>query len=232
MVDRDGTVLGRLPRLLVHQHNLLHRGVGVIVTAGRFVDMAFKDSQGEASLAMCQQPDLYVHQRAENKKIFPSLFDMFVGGISLADELVSATALREVSEELGLGGHPAQLSGPIVRCVVCTSYNRCVVDLFCYSMNEEIECVTWQEEEVAWGSFVPYEVVEAAADRSILRLAEKNQWPGRIPPIQSERRGVSSIDYRGHVWKSWDIVPDGLLVWEAWLRFLDGGISSKRTHSQ
>jgi 8-oxo-dGTP pyrophosphatase MutT (NUDIX family) len=229
MVDRDGSLLGRLPRRLIHQHNLLHRGVGVIVTAGRFVDTAITANHRTAASAMRRQPDVYVHQRTANKMIFPSLFDMFVGGLSLADELGSNTALREVSEELGLGSHPAQLSGPILRCVVCTSYNRCVVDLFCYAVNEENESVRWQEEEVAWGSFVPYEVVEAAADRSILRWAEKNQWPGRTPPIQSKRTGVTLIDNRSHDWTSWDMVPDGLLVWEAWLRLLDGDRSYKGT---
>jgi 8-oxo-dGTP pyrophosphatase MutT (NUDIX family) len=218
MVDRTGTALGRVPRRLVHRHNLLHRGVGVFVTADRFVDV---DPSEEAAAGRCAQPDVYVHRRTSTKRIFPSLYDMFVGGVSLAGESGSATALREVAEELGLDGNPARIIGPILTCVVCTSYNRCVVDLFCYATDRDTESVRWQEEEVSWGSFVPYQVVAAAADRSIQRLAEDGRWPGRIPPVQSRRNSGAPIENDSD-WKSWDMVPDGLLVWEAWLRWLDG----------
>ena len=86
-----------------------------------------------------------------------------------------------------------------------------------------MELVSWQEDEVAWGSFVPYNVVEVAADRSIARLVATNDWPGRHPPFQSHRRGDAPEDetFTSQVvgdWTNWDFVPDGLLVWEAWVR--------------
>jgi 8-oxo-dGTP pyrophosphatase MutT (NUDIX family) len=153
------------------------------------------------------------------------MYDMFVGGVSLAGEDGATTALREVAEELGLSGNSQQLSEPLLTCVVCTAYNRCVVTLFAYTMDQAAESIRWQAEEVAWGSFVPYEVVEAAADRSIMRWVDQDKWPGRVPPIQSPRHGNVSR-FTDFDWTTWDIVPDGLLVWEAWLRREDAVHSS------
>ena len=211
MVDRNGHTLGCIPRTLVHKHNLLHRGIGMFVTAPSPIQ----------TMDSVNQPDLYVHRRTTNKRIFPSLYDMFVGGVSLAGEDASTTALREVAEELGLDGNQDQLSPPLLTCVVCTAYNRCVVVLFGYTMDLSKETVSWQEEEVAWGSFVPYPVVEAAADKSIQRLVDSQTWPSQLPAVQSPRHGHAHMEteHSGD-WELWDFVPDGLLVWEAWLRKL------------
>jgi len=167
---------------------------------------------------------------------------MFVGGVSLANEPPELTARREVAEELGLSdaldNTTSKLSDPILKCVVCTAYNRCVVTLYSYTMDTAEEAVTWQEEEVDWGDFVPYDVVCAAADRSIQRFASQKTWPGTYPPIQSRYKGslepgnpcntdddvaVSQETENDIDWMKWDFVPDGLLVWEAWLKFLDQG---------
>ena len=215
MVDRQGHPLGRVPRKLVHAFNLLHRGIGLFVT---------KDTPMDRD-ASSPNLSLYVHRRTDTKRIFPSLYDMFVGGVSLAGEDAVITAQREVAEELGLDTKEHLCSERLLQCVVCTAYNRCVVDLFAYCMDTSQENVTWQAEEVAWGSFVSYPVIEAAADRSILRLATRKEWPGRNPPIQSRRSGLLDGEreqYEGAApWEEWDFVPDGLLVWEAWLRELE-----------
>mmetsp|Transcript_26643 Transcript_26643/g.73511 ORF Transcript_26643/g.73511 Transcript_26643/m.73511 type:complete len:115 (-) Transcript_26643:56-400(-) len=99
------------------------------------------------------------------------------------------------------------------------------------------EAISWQEEEVAWGSFVPYSVVEASGDMSIQRLTDRKEWPGRYPPVQA--RGGLQEDVAWHVdernesvsnnarqsWEDWDYVPDGLLVWEAWLARLPKAVA-------
>lgn len=204
MVDRFGGVLAKVPRPLVHRHNLLHRGIGMFVTT--------KHATSEDSIKSSMW---YVHRRTATKRIFPSLFDMFVGGVSLAGEENQVTALREVKEELGL--ERGSLSDPILTCVVCTAYNRCFVTLFAYLMNMTDDTVDWQEEEVAWGEFCSYAVIQAAADRSIQRLVEIKEWPGRLPAIQSTLKGdldtAESQETMDAVeWKDWDFVPDGLLV--------------------
>jgi 8-oxo-dGTP pyrophosphatase MutT (NUDIX family) len=250
MVDRQGLVLGRVPRKLVHQFNILHRGIGMFVTRDRpilFIPSSSTTTghHQQQLYHQQQQPDLYVHQRTATKRIFPSLYDMFVGGVALAGESSQLTARREVAEELGLekalllllpDENNDRLSDCIFTCTVCTAYNRCVVDFFTYTMDTTTEHVSWQEEEVAWGDFVPYHIVESAADLSIQRLANRNEWPGRYPPIQSHsatsqqevvREGsviptsTTTTKLDNEEWKTWHFVPDGLLVWEAWLHFLD-----------
>ncbi|KAL3945128.1 MAG: hypothetical protein SGBAC_000796 [Bacillariaceae sp.] len=212
MVTGSGKVLGRVPRPLVHKYNLLHRGIGMFVT--KDIPM-FEDSHYSF-------PPLYTHQRTATKRIFPSLYDMFVGGVSLAGESSELTARREVAEELGLSRAlecPDALSDPILDCLVCTHLNRCFVTLYCYTMDTEKETVSWQEEEVAWGDFVEYPIISAAADLSIKRLEERKAWPGAYPAIQSHLHGFApeDVSYENEDWKLWDFVPDGLLVWEAWL---------------
>lgn len=206
MVDRDGNSIGCVPRKLVHKYNLLHRGIGIFITKDRPLQSTKVD-----------KPDLYCHQRTSTKRIFPSLYDMFVGGVSATGEDSRITARRELAEELGLTDESHMSKEKILTCVICTAYNRCVVDLFSYVMDTSRETVTWQPEEVAWGSFIPYSDVEASADLSIQRLAARQEWPGRFPPIQSrsEKRVLSGE------WDTWDYVPDGLLVWEGWLRHLN-----------
>lgn len=218
MVDQRGHVLGRVPRPLVHKHNLLHRGIGMFVTKNESLfQKTVSDSTGDTSTF----PDLYVHQRTATKRIFPSLYDMFVGGVSGAGESSRITAQREVAEELGLHESTHLSSEPLLKCVVCTSYNRCVVDLYEYIMDTTSEEVAWQAEEVSWGSFCSYALVEAAANRSIQRLHDRRGWPGCIPFVQSSRCGeLSSQPSSSDEWTEWDFVPDGLLVWEAWLRFI------------
>jgi len=232
MMTGSYKIVGRLPRSLVHKYNILHRGIGAFVTKDRPIDWSSISSSLSSSF-----PDVYVHRRAESKKMFPSLYDMFVGGVSLAGEPSEATAQREIAEELGLSKALSKSlsnwsSGkPFLTCLICTGYNRCIVDLFQYVMDTNNESVAWQEEEVAWGDFVNYNVVMASADLSMQRAASAGTWPGYS--IQSRLEGTMSIEEAdinnsklavtaySESWKEWDFVPDGLLVWKSWLEFLE-----------
>lgn len=82
IVDLDNVVVGKATRHDVRTQNLLHRGIGVLV----------RNSQGQ----------VYVHQRTAQKDLFPSLFDMFVGGVVGLGESYDAAAARECKEELGV----------------------------------------------------------------------------------------------------------------------------------
>uniref|UniRef100_A0A7S2NR84 Nudix hydrolase domain-containing protein n=1 Tax=Leptocylindrus danicus TaxID=163516 RepID=A0A7S2NR84_9STRA len=207
MVDSVGNPLGIIPRDLVHKLNLLHRGIGIVVAKDCHI------VQGTST----ELPDVYVHQRTSTKRIFPSLYDMFVGGVSEAGEEAMVTASREVAEELGLQrGLDGALSEPLFKCVICTSYNRCIVTVFTYRCNAKEEILKWQEEEVAWGDYVSYPIIEAAAQLSIERLIEGGKWPGK----QQGPLGPLQLEYNDGEWKTWDFVPDGLLVWEAWKEWL------------
>lgn len=227
MVNQRGEVLGSLPRPYIHTWNILHRGIGMVVS---------KDNDILSKEAF--EPELYVHQRTATKRIFPSLYDMFVGGVSSSGEDSQLTAAREVSEELGLtrgldiilenkakaDEKNSPLSEQLFQCTICTSYNRCVVSMFTYTCDTELESITWQEEEVAWGDFVPYDIVEMAGDMSIDRLIEKGVWPGSEYSNENSKSATDDAAMKnkyGNIspWDSWDFVPDGLLVWEAWKSF-------------
>lgn len=93
MVDSKGKKLGVVPRPLVHKLNLLHRGIGMVVCKGQHITQYMPHES---------LPDIYCHQRTDSKRVFPSLYDMFVGGVSTAGEDARLTASREVAEELGL----------------------------------------------------------------------------------------------------------------------------------
>lgn len=207
-VTADGEPVGYVPRILLHKANLLHRGIGIVVCKDSHITMIDDDSY---------MPDLYCHQRTDSKRIFPSLYDMFVGGVATSGENLEVTAAREIGEELGLS-RPS-LSDALFKCTVCTSYNRCVVTVYTYRVDSNIDDIKWQEEEVQWGGYVPYEVVVKSAALSIKRLINGNEWPG---DFDDDEIAFGSITDRSKALKEdeWDYVPDGLLVWLAWIRFL------------
>mmetsp|Transcript_5364 Transcript_5364/g.6557 ORF Transcript_5364/g.6557 Transcript_5364/m.6557 type:complete len:477 (+) Transcript_5364:26-1456(+) len=221
MVDGSGTPLAMVPRELVHRFNLLHRGIGVMVFDNTNQNNKGADGDGDGGGI----PRVYVHRRTDHKRVFPSLYDMFVGGVSGAGESAEITARRELAEELGLlrvlrttngsDDETNPLSEMLFRCTVCTSYNRCVVSMFAYTMDNHRDVISWQKEEVAWGTFVPYPIVQQAARLSIDRLKARNAWPGDDFSDDPHVDGLIDTD-EGTDWKDWDFVPDGLLVWEAW----------------
>ena len=245
LIDSNGQILsGALPRTLIHRHNLLHCGAGIAVfrrddnvaqgSQERDIDNLSPINFDNGNIS------LYVHRRSKSKRIFPSLYDMFVGGVTVAGERMLDTAYREVLEELGLDQGKMMMisssSSPcLYRCTICTSYNRCVVDVYAYeTSSNEVNNVKWQKGEVEWGQFVPYTVIKDAASLSIDRLMEKNEWPGSsngskdlIQMISLSKNDSSSFhnlygnDDEGREWKEWNFVPDGLLVWEAWIRWMN-----------
>jgi len=168
-----------LPRPLMHRLNVLHKGAGILV----------RDAQSR----------VFVHQRSAHKRIFPSLYDMFVGGVSLFREDTKTTARRELQEELGFG--PAASAAEeestdfrfLFDILVETSYNRCFVDVYEYVVEGgQEESAKLDPEEVQWGDWIPMEEVT----RRVLL------------------NGLSG---------EWTFVPDGLLVWAAFLRATDAG---------
>ena len=227
MVNQNGDILGSLPRPFVHTYNILHRGIGMIVSQ----DVSILDRENFRNT----MPNIYVHQRTDTKRIFPSMYDMFVGGVSCRGESAELTAAREVAEELGLKGalefhqdmtKTNPLSAELFKCVVCTGYNRCVVSMFAYQCISTEENISWQEEEVQWGEFVPYHVIEAAAALSIARLKANGSLP--MSSFSNLEDGTQITDdqiedakkqYTSQAWDTWDFVPDGLLVWEAFLQW-------------
>jgi isopentenyldiphosphate isomerase len=86
VVDEDDRVVRQATRGEVYARGLIHRCAVAFVS----------DSGGR----------LFVHRRAATKAVFPSLYDMGVGGMVGAGESYLDAAWREAGEELGAVGLP------------------------------------------------------------------------------------------------------------------------------
>ncbi|MEU5916509.1 NUDIX domain-containing protein [Streptomyces sp. NPDC047141] len=131
VVDEHDRVIGRAPRGEVYARGLIHRCVFVRV----------RDAEGR----------VFVHRRTPTKLVFPSRYDMFVGGVVGAGETYDEAALREAEEELGVSGLPRP--EPVLRFL----YDSGGVAGKWWSTVYEVRCglpVRPQPEEVAWHAFL------------------------------------------------------------------------------
>ncbi|OKJ16464.1 NUDIX hydrolase [Streptomyces sp. CB00316] len=129
IVDENDEVIGQAPRGEATARGLRHRCV--------FIEA--RDAQGR----------LFVHRRTATKLLFPSHYDMFVGGVVGAGESYDEAALREAEEELGVSGLPKP--EPLFR-FLYTGEKRSW-----WSAVYQVRCelpVAPQVEEVAWHTFL------------------------------------------------------------------------------
>lgn len=87
VVDEQDRVVGQALRGEATARRLIHRCAFILV----------RDEHGR----------LFVHRRAPTKLVFPSHYDMFVGGVVAAGESYDEAARREAAEELGVEDLPA-----------------------------------------------------------------------------------------------------------------------------
>ncbi|AEM86107.1 NUDIX domain-containing protein [Streptomyces violaceusniger] len=132
IVDERDRVMGQARRGDAMAHRLRHRCVFILA----------RDAQGR----------VFVHRRTAEKLVFPSLYDMFVGGVVGAGEGYDEAALREAEEELGVRGLPAPV--PLFSFLYETPEHTW------WSRVYEVRCelpVDPQAEEVAWHAFLTEE---------------------------------------------------------------------------
>ena len=86
VVDAADCVTGRATRAGMRAGKLRHRAVYVLV--------------------FNERGQLFVHQRTATKDVYPSYFDVTVGGVVAAGESYDDAALRETAEEIGVHGTP------------------------------------------------------------------------------------------------------------------------------
>lgn len=84
IVDEHDRVVGQARRGDAYARGLRHRCAFILV----------RDAAGR----------IFVHRRTATKLVFPSMYDMFVGGVVGAGESYDAAAARESAEELGVTG--------------------------------------------------------------------------------------------------------------------------------
>jgi isopentenyldiphosphate isomerase len=145
IVDEQDRVVGQAPRGRAYAERLRHRAAFVLA----------RDGNGR----------IFVHRRTAAKLVFPSRYDMFVGGVVGAGETYDDAARREAAEELGVPtiAQPA----PLFRFLYETPEHSW------WSAVYEVRCdepVHPQPEEVAWHAFLTEDELHA-------RLAEWDWVP-------------------------------------------------------
>ncbi|WP_344630436.1 NUDIX domain-containing protein [Streptomyces glaucosporus] len=135
IVDEHDRVVGQAPRGVATARRMRHRSVSVRV----------RDAEGR----------IFVHRRTPEKLVFPSMYDVVVGGVVGAGESYDEAALREAEEELGVSGLPR----PEHRLTFLYESPEHTWFLSVYEVRCELP-VAPQPEEVAWWAFLPEDEVE------------------------------------------------------------------------
>ncbi|NEB02227.1 NUDIX domain-containing protein [Streptomyces sp. SID13726] len=156
IVDENDDVVAQSPRGEAYAAGLRHRCAFILA----------RDAEGR----------LFVHRRTATKLVFPSLYDMFVGGVVGAGESYDDAALREAEEELGVTGLPRPEF--LFKFLYDDGAGRSW-----WSAVYEVRCelpVSPQVEEVAWHDFLTEDEVE-------LRLGEWEWVPDGLEAYERLR---------------------------------------------
>ena len=146
IVDENDQVTGQSPRGEAYARGLRHRCAFILA----------RDTEGR----------IFVHRRTPTKLVFPSYYDMFVGGVVGAGESYDDAALREAEEELGVSGLPRPAF--LFKFLYDDGAGRSW-----WSAVYEVRCdlpVSPQVEEIAWHAFL-------APDELARRLPEWEWTP-------------------------------------------------------
>ncbi len=132
VIDDEGRTIDTVPRHVIRARHLPHRCVYILVF----------DSAG----------NLFVHLRTATKDVYPSHWDVAVGGVLAAGESFDEGARREVREELGIDAKPEPLFP--FRYADATSSAQAWAYRLCHNGPFRL-----QPEEIVRGEFVPLEEV-------------------------------------------------------------------------
>ncbi|MFG2136873.1 NUDIX hydrolase [Streptomyces sp. NPDC048650] len=132
VVDENDQVVGQAPRGESYARRMRTRCTFILV----------RDAEDR----------IFVHRRTPRKLVFPSHYDMFVGGVVGAGESYDRAALREAEEELGVRGLPQP--EPLFKFLYETAE---------HTWWSAVYQVRWagpvdpQESEIDWHTFLPEE---------------------------------------------------------------------------
>lgn len=133
VVDAGDRVVGRATRAEMRTRRLRHRAVYVLVF----------NSRG----------DLFVHQRTAGKDVYPSYYDVAIGGVVSAGETYEQAAEREIAEEIGVSGAALDY---VAELRYADASNRINGRVFRCTFDGELNL---QAEEIVAGEWLPLEAV-------------------------------------------------------------------------
>jgi isopentenyldiphosphate isomerase len=128
VIDDRGRTIGTVPRREMRGRRLPHRCTYILVFNHR----------GE----------LFIHLRTPTKDVYPSHWDVAVGGVLAAGESFDAGAVRELREELGIDAQPEP------RFLFRYADAASVVEGIVYQLTHDGP-FRLQAEEIVRGEFVP-----------------------------------------------------------------------------
>ncbi len=134
VVDTEDRVVRQASRAEMRRANLLHRAVYILV----------RNSRGE----------LFVHQRTASKDVYPSYWDVTVGGVVAAGEDYEPAARREIAEEIGAS---CDTLIPLFEVRYRDASTQLIGKAFLARYDGP---VVLQQEEIASGNFVTLAVAE------------------------------------------------------------------------
>ncbi len=133
VVDHEDNFLRAAPRDEVRRDVLRHRAVAILLF----------DTEG----------NIFVHQRSSEKDIFPSYYDVCIGGCVRQDEDIDVAARRELKEEAGIDAEPQYLFGIDYE----SDDNRNYAHVYKVTSSQT---VSFDDGEIVWGKFMPMEEAE------------------------------------------------------------------------
>ena len=139
VIDEAGATVGVATRREMRRRRLPHRCVYVLV--------------------FNQRGELFMHLRTAAKDVYPSHWDVAVGGVLAAGESFDEGAQREIAEELGVADALAEPLFPFRYEDAAT-----VVQAMAYRTRHDGP-FRLQAEEIVRGAFVPVDEVEALTAR-------------------------------------------------------------------
>ncbi len=168
--DDKGNIICPLPREFVHYHNLLHRGVGIVLRR--------------------KPNEVYMHKRSISKRTWPGLLDTMIGGIGVSGSSTLTTLVRELKEELNLdiNARPIPTVVFLGTTTVETEQNQCIVDNYIVHLSDgdEGRAFQFRDGEIEWGRWTNLPEMHAMieADESAFvpsglqcfRYIESNKW--------------------------------------------------------
>lgn len=138
VIDENGQVIGKVTRRQMRSQRLPHRATYLLVF----------NRNGE----------LFIHQRTATKDVYPSYWDLTVGGVVAAGETFDEGAKREGREELGVE------IGPQPLFPISYADERSVVHGMVYFVQNDGP-FRLQPEEIVRGEFVPVEALPQRLER-------------------------------------------------------------------
>jgi isopentenyldiphosphate isomerase len=140
VIDDAGRTVGVATRARIRAERLPHRCTYVLVF----------NSRGE----------LFIHLRTPTKDVFPSHWDVCIGGVLTAGESYAVGVRREVREELGVDATPRELFA------FRYTDDRTVVHGIVYRLDHDGP-FRLQPEEIVRGEFVNLEEASRRAEREV-----------------------------------------------------------------